>query len=108
MCFSLIITGIYTAVMLLRFIFTFLYYKREDRKMENIEEGNKLLLKELTIFQPILSGDKYLKEKLSFIFENAGEAEIIWAVDEDDFEAEKIINEIRFAQQSIATLKEKL
>jgi ceramide glucosyltransferase len=94
MYFSLIVIGIYTVVMILRFIFTFLYYKREDRKMKNIEEVNKLSLKELTIFQPILSGDKYLKEKLSFVFENAGEAEIIWAVDEDDSEAEKIINEI--------------
>ena len=68
------------------------YYKRE--KERNIKEENRLSLKEVTIFQPVLSGDSYLKEKLSIIYNTAKEAELIWAVDEDDNEAEKIINEI--------------
>ena len=90
--FIFILLVIYTAVLLLRFIFTFTYYKRE--KERNIKEENRLSLKEVTIFQPVLSGDSYLKEKLSIIYNTAKEAELIWAVDEDDREAEKIINEI--------------
>ena len=90
--FIFILLVIYTAVLLLRFIFTFTYYKRE--KERNIKEENRLSLKEVTIFQPVLSGDSYLKEKLSIIYNTAKEAELIWAVDEDDNEAEKIINEI--------------
>lgn len=90
--FIFILLMIYAVILLLRFIFTFTYYKRE--KERNIKEENRLSLKEVTIFQPVLSGDSYLKEKLSIIYNTAKEAELIWAVDEDDNEAEKIINEI--------------
>ena len=90
--FIFILLMIYAVILLLRFIFTFTYYKRE--KERNIKEENRLSLKEVTIFQPVLSGDSYLKQKLSIIYNTAKEAELIWAVDEDDNEAEKIINEI--------------
>ena len=92
--FIFILLMIYIVVLLLRFIFTFIYYKREKEKMKNIKNENRLSLKEVTIFQPVLSGDSYLKEKLSIIYNTIKEAELIWAVDEDDREAERIINEI--------------
>ena len=94
MYFILVLLGIYIMILLLRFAFTIAYYKRETGKMKNVSRENRLSLKEVTIFQPILSGDNYLKEKLSLIYNNIGEAELIWAVDNDDYEAEKIINEI--------------
>ena len=92
--FTLVLLGIYIIIMFFRFVFTIKYYNKETEKTKNIKDEDTILLKDVTIFQPILSGDKYLTEKLSFVYENAGEAELIWAVDEDDFEAEKIIKEI--------------
>ena len=92
--FIFILLIIYIIILLLRFIFTFLYYKREKEKTENIKKENRLSLKEVTIFQPVLSGDSYLEEKLSVIYNTAKEAELIWAVDNDDREAERIINKI--------------
>ena len=92
--FIFILLMIYVIVLLLRFIFTFTYYKREKVKEKSIKKENRLSLKEVTIFQPVLSGDSYLKEKLSVIYNTIKEAELIWAVDEDDREAERIISEI--------------
>ena len=92
--FIFILLIIYIIILLLRFIFTFLYYKREKEKTENIKKENRLSLKEVTIFQPVLSGDSYLEEKLSIIYNTAKEAGLIWAVDNDDREAERIINKI--------------
>ena len=92
--FIFVLLAVYAAIILLRFIFTFIYYKNETGKIKNIKKDNRLSLKEVTVFQPILSGDSYLKEKLSFIYSNSGEADLVWAVDEDDQEAENIINEI--------------
>ena len=92
--FIFILLIIYIIILLLRFVFTFVYFKKEKEKMKNIKKENRLSLKEVTIFQPVLSGDNYLKEKLSIIYNTAKEAELIWAVDEDDKEAERIISEI--------------
>ena len=87
----LILLVIYIIILLLRFIFTITYYKKETGK---ITGENRLSLNEITVFQPVLSGDDYLKEKLSAIYNNIGEADLIWALDREDSEAERIVSEI--------------
>ena len=60
-----IILCVYISIILTRFFVAFIYYKNEIKKENNIEKEQKLKLDEITIFQPILSGDKNLKDKLT-------------------------------------------
>jgi ceramide glucosyltransferase len=90
----LILLYIYSLVLFIRHILTYIYYRKEVKNIDELETCNKLSLKDLTIFQPILSGDRYLQEKLTYIYNNSQDTEVIWAIDEDDHEAERIVNEI--------------
>ena len=90
----LILLGIYSLILFIRYILTYIYYRKEVKDRDELETYNKLSLKDLTIFQPILSGDRYLQEKLTYIYNNSQDTEVIWAIDEDDHEAERIVNEI--------------
>lgn len=89
-----IILCVYISIILTRFFVAFIYYKNETKKENNIEKEQKLKLDEITIFQPILSGDKNLKDKLSSIYNNIDECNLIWAIDDEDIEADRIIKEI--------------
>ena len=89
-----IILCVYISIILTRFFVAFIYYKNEIKKENNIEKEQKLKLDEITIFQPILSGDKNLKDKLSSIYNNIDECNLIWAIDDEDIEADRIIKEI--------------
>lgn len=84
----------YTIILLLRFYLSNEYYKLIKEKTSNKNNEYSISLKEITIFQPILSGDKYLEEKLSYIYNNIEDAQLIWAVNKSDAEAERIVNKI--------------
>ena len=64
----LILLGIYSLILFIRYILTYIYYRKEVKDRDELETYNKLSLKDLTIFQPILSGDRYLQEKLTYIY----------------------------------------
>ena len=90
LCFLLI----YIMILVLRFYLTQSYYKKNIAVIKSKDMENYLNLEEVTIFQPILSGDKFLEEKLSYIYDNLDEAQLIWALNKNDREAERIVNKI--------------
>ena len=90
LCFILV----YIVILVLRFYLTQSYFRKNTALLKNTDLESYLNLKEVTIFQPILSGDKFLEEKLSYIYDNLDEAQLIWAINKEDQEAERIVNKI--------------